>query len=70
MEATKKIEDASGQLLKATEVAKFLVVSKSFVYQLMQNGDIQSIMLGSSLRVRPIDLQDFINENLRVFAPK
>ena len=52
-------------LLKAEEVAKYLNVSRSFVYRLIQKGIIPSVYLGKSRRVRPEDLDNFIEQNIR-----
>lgn len=51
------------RLLKATEVAQILNVSKAFVYQLMQRGQIETVHIGSSRRIRVEDLTKFIEEN-------
>lgn len=49
-------------LLSAGEVAKALNISKSKAYQLMQQGVIPSLRIGRSPRVKPEDLQNFINK--------
>ena len=51
-------------LLKAADIAKFLNISKSMAYRLMQTGEIPTVSVGNAKRVRPIDLHDFINANL------
>jgi len=51
-------------LLTAEEIASRLAVSKSYVYQLMQCGELQTVRLGRAVRVRPDDLERFIIENL------
>ena len=51
------------QLLKSEEVAKILHVSRSFVYLLMKRGDIPAVHVGSAVRVRPEDLERYINSN-------
>ena len=51
-------------LLKANDVAKYLNVSKSYVYMLMQSGAIPTVRLGKSVRVRPKDLEIFIQSNV------
>ena len=53
-----------GKLLRATEVAQILNVSRAFAYRLMQHGMIRTVAIAKSRRVRPADLQDFINKNL------
>ncbi len=57
---TPKIE----KLLKGNEVARLLNVSRSFAYLLMQTGTIPTVRLGRSIRVRPQDLVEYIEENL------
>ena len=52
------------KLLRATEVAQLLNVSRAFAYRLMQQGKIRTVVIAKSRRVRPVDLQDFINHNL------
>ncbi len=51
------------KLLKASEVAAILQVSKSNAYQLMQRGEVPIIRIGRSVRVRQIDLDAFIKHN-------
>ncbi|MEX1071398.1 MAG: helix-turn-helix domain-containing protein [Anaerolineales bacterium] len=51
------------RLLRATEVAEILNVSKAFVYQLMQKGLIRTVRIGASRRIRMEDLSRFIQEN-------
>ncbi len=51
------------KLLKGNEVAALLNVSRSFAYLLMQFGELPTVRLGKAVRVRPSDLQDFINQN-------
>ena len=52
------------KLLKGNEVARLLNVSRSFAYLLMQTGDIPTVRLGRSIRVRPRDLVEYIEGNL------
>ena len=51
------------QLLKSDEVARILHVSRSFAYLLMKRGDIPTVHLGNAVRVRPEDLERYININ-------
>ncbi len=53
------------KLLKGAEVASLLGVSKSFVYLLMQSGEIPTVRLRHAVRVRPKDLADYIEKNVR-----
>jgi excisionase family DNA binding protein len=52
------------KLLRATEVAEILNVSRAFAYQLMQRGKIRTVAIGSARRVRLEDLQTFIEVSL------
>ena len=49
-------------LLKASEVAVILNVSKSFVYKVINNGTLKSLKLGKSKRVQYTDLLSFIED--------
>ncbi len=51
-------------LLNAAEVAKIVGISKSQVYLMMQRNEIPSIQIGKSVRVKPEDLKDYL-ENKR-----
>ena len=51
------------KLLKASDVADLLNISKAFVYQLMRQGELSFIKIGNAIRVRPIDLQNYIELN-------
>ena len=49
-------------LLKSSEVAEILHVSRSFAYLLMRRGDIPTVRIGDAVRVRPEDLERYIHE--------
>ena len=51
------------RLLTARDLAEILNISKAFAYKLMQTGEIRSVTIGSSRRVRRADLDDFILQN-------
>jgi len=51
------------KLLRADEVAEILNISKAFAYQLMQTGELPTVHLGRSVRVRPSDLEEVIRSN-------
>jgi excisionase family DNA binding protein len=53
-----------GCLLKASEIAALLNISRSFAYQLLQSGAIPVVRLGKACRVRPKDLQAYVEQNL------
>ena len=52
------------RLLRAADVAKILGISKSFAYQLMRRGQITSVRIGRSIRVRTEDLENFVIDNV------
>jgi len=52
------------QLLNAVEVAEILNISRALAYRLMQTRDIPSVHISTARRVRPVDLLNFINDNL------
>ncbi len=52
------------KLLKAEDVASILGCSKSFVYQLIRTGQMPAVRLGTAVRVRPEDLDVFVQDNL------
>ena len=54
----------SEKLLKATDVAEILNISRSMTYRIIQTGQIRSVSIGEARRVRPVDLADYINRNL------
>lgn len=52
------------QLLRPTEVAKRLNVSRRKAYYLISSGELPSVSIGQkSVRVSESDLQDFIDNN-------
>lgn len=54
---------ASSQFLKAIEIAQMLNVSKAHIYNLIASGELPSVMVGQSKRVRPEDLETYIEQN-------
>ena len=51
-------------LLMGDDVARILNISRSFAFQLMQRGEIPTVRLGRSVRVRPADLERFILKSI------
>jgi excisionase family DNA binding protein len=51
-------------LLRGNDVARILNISRSKAYTLIQSGEIASVRLGGSVRVRPSDLLAFISERV------
>ena len=59
-----KSVDLNQKLLKATDIAEILNVSRAMAYQLMQQEKIRSVRIGTARRVRCEDLSAFIERNL------
>ncbi len=53
-------------LLTVDEAARLLRMSRSFVYNLVMNGEIASIKLGRSRRVPAAELERFVSERLEM----
>lgn len=51
-------------LLKATQVAHILNISRAMAYQLIQRGEIRSVNIGTARRVRQEDLDKYIESHL------
>ncbi len=52
-------------LYKVKEVAEMLGIGRSKAYELVRTGEIPSVRVGASLRVRGQDVQDYV-DNLYV----
>lgn len=50
------------RLLKAEDVAEILSISKSLAYRLIQQGFIPSVRINRAVRVKPSDLNAFIEQ--------
>jgi excisionase family DNA binding protein len=53
-------EKTLSRLLNAQEVATTLNMGLSTVYQLVERGELPSIRIGRTVRIRPEDLEKFI----------
>lgn len=51
-------------LLTAQDIARILQISKSMAYHLLQTGQIRTVKIGRTVRVRPADLDHFIQDSL------
>lgn len=58
------IQTQQRRLLKAAEVAEYLNISRAMAYRLIQMGKLRSVKIGGALRVRPMDLVKFVEDNL------
>jgi len=52
------------RLLTSNEVAEYLQVSTAQAYILIKKGALRAVKFGRCIRVRSIDLDEFINRNL------
>ncbi len=52
------------KLLNSNEVAALLGISRSQAYNLMRGGEIPSIRLRTSIRVSPVALEKYLQENV------
>ena len=52
------------KLLTAQEGADILNIGVSTMYQLIQHGEIPSVQIGSTRRIRPVDLRNFIESRI------
>jgi len=52
------------RLLTAGDVASRLNISKAKAYQLLQRGEIPCARMGRSTRVRPVDLEAYVKQNI------
>jgi excisionase family DNA binding protein len=59
-----KIENSNLQLMTASEAAKFLMVTPRKVYRMMKDGEIPTVKFGGSVRIRQVDLENFISSHL------
>ena len=50
-------------LLTANDVANMLKIGRSTVYLLLQRGDLPRVHIGKTVRIRPVDLENFIDRN-------
>ncbi len=57
------------RLLKSEEVADILQISRSMAYTIMKRGDIPTVRIGTSVRVRPEDLNKYIQDNVSQNSP-
>ena len=64
MEAPNYLVNNDPVLLKAEDVAHRLNICRSLAYRLMQQGKIPTVRFNRSVRVRDVDLEEFIGRSL------
>jgi excisionase family DNA binding protein len=57
--------ETTSRLLNAHEIAEALSVGLSTVYLLLERGELTCIRIGRSVRVRPEDLEEFIESRVQ-----
>lgn len=62
-EASRKRDDGR-PLMTIPEAADYLGVARDSVYRFIRRGDLRSIMVGNVLRIRPSDLDAFLENNI------
>lgn len=60
------VQTSRAQLLTVADVVVALRISRSSVYRLFDSGKLPWIQIGSSRRVRPEDLEQFIEQHRRL----
>lgn len=55
-----QVTNVTTSLLRATDVAQRLCISRSLAYKLMISGELPTVRFGGSVRVREIDLDEYI----------
>ena len=58
-------EKTPSRLLNAQDIAEALSIGLSTVYLLLERGELPSIRIGRSVRVRPEDLEEFIESRVQ-----
>ena len=59
------VDGAPGRLLRIEEVADRLSVSRSMAWKLISHGEMRSVRIGRAVRVRPADLEAYIDSAVR-----
>ncbi len=57
--------DSGGRLLRIEDVADRLAVSRSMAWKLVAHGQLRSLRIGRSVRVRQADLEAYITDAAR-----
>jgi excisionase family DNA binding protein len=59
------VDGANGRLLRLGEVAHRLSISKSMAWKLVAYGQLRSVKIGRAVRVRPGDLEAYVESTVR-----
>jgi excisionase family DNA binding protein len=55
----------AARLLRIEDVADRLTVSRSMAWKLVAGGELRSVRIGRSVRVRPVDLEAYVENAVR-----
>jgi len=55
----------AARLLRIEDVADRLTVSRSMAWKLVAGGEVRSVRIGRSVRVRPADLEAYVENAVR-----
>jgi excisionase family DNA binding protein len=58
-----RTEESTEYLMTVEELRRFLAVSRTYAYRMLRDGELPSVRLGRSLRIRKSDLQQFVEEH-------
>ena len=56
---------SAARLLRIEDVADRLTVSRSMAWKLVAGGELRSVRIGRSVRVRPADLEAYVENAVR-----
>jgi len=59
------LDAGAGRLLRIEDVAERLAISRSMAWKLVTYGQLRSVRIGRSVRVRPADLEAYLTDPAR-----
>ncbi len=59
------LDTGAGRLLRIEDVAEQLTISRSMAWKLVAGGELRSVRIGRSVRVRPVDLEAYLSDPAR-----
>ena len=59
------VDTVERRLLRIEDVADRLAVSRSMAWKLIAYGQLRSVRIGRAVRVRPVDLDDYVAGAIR-----
>jgi excisionase family DNA binding protein len=64
--ATAKLENVARRLLTYEQAADYLAVGRTTMYDLVARGELQAVKIGRCTRLRPEDLEAYVEAQLSV----